>query len=103
MCTRYPLTTSPHGLADHFEVTAPLDLPPRYNVAPAQLVAVIGLKPDGTTRGLIRVRWGFVPSGANDPDSGPKPINARAETVATKPPFDGSFHDKRCLIPADGF
>jgi putative SOS response-associated peptidase YedK len=55
------------------------------------------------TRGLARLRWGFVPYWAHDPNSGPRPINARAETVAYKPPFDHSFRQKRCLIPADGF
>jgi putative SOS response-associated peptidase YedK len=104
MCGRYTLHTDPDTLAAHFEVTAPLGLPPRYNVAPAQLVAVIGLKPDGLTRGLLRVKWGFVPNWANDPDTGPKPINARAETVATKPRFEHAFNEgRRCLIPADGF
>jgi putative SOS response-associated peptidase YedK len=104
MCGRYTLHTDPDTLAEHFEVTAPLGLPPRYNVAPAQLVAVIGLKPDGLTRGLLRVKWGFVTNWANDPDSGPKPINARAETVATRPPFEHAFNEgRRLLVLADGF
>ena len=30
-------------------------------------------------------------------------INARAETVATKPAFKRAFAGRRCIIPADGF
>jgi putative SOS response-associated peptidase YedK len=30
-------------------------------------------------------------------------INARAETVDTKPSFKNSFRRRRCLIPASGF
>jgi putative SOS response-associated peptidase YedK len=32
-----------------------------------------------------------------------KHINARAETVASKPAFKDSFARRRCIIPADGF
>src|SRR5579871_1250436 len=103
MCGRFTLSTPPEDLASAFGLPEVPDLPLRYNVAPSQLVAVIGLKPDGRTRGLARLRWGFVPRWANDPDAGPRPINARAETVATRPPFDHSFRERRCLIPADGF
>jgi len=61
------------------------------------------LKGDGKTRGLAQLRWGFVPYWAQGPNSGPRPINARAETVAFKLPFDHAFRERRCLIPADGF
>ncbi len=36
-------------------------------------------------------------------DDGPKPINARAETVLDRPTFREPFLKRRCLIPADGF
>jgi putative SOS response-associated peptidase YedK len=51
-------------------------------------------KPEG-----LLLRWGLVPHWANDPSTGPQPINARAETVGYK--FADSFRQKRCLIPAD--
>jgi putative SOS response-associated peptidase YedK len=30
-------------------------------------------------------------------------INARAETADTRPAFRAAFHERRCLVPADGF
>ena len=47
--------------------------------------------------------WGFMPEWA-DGRADVKPlINARAETVATKPTFRQAFRSKRCLVLADGF
>ena len=48
-------------------------------------------------------RWGLVPSWIKDPTAGVKPINARAEGIASKPMFRGALRHGRCLIPASGF
>jgi len=82
---------------------SPPGLNPRFNVAPSQLVAVVGLKPDSAARGLVQMTWGFVPRWASDPRTGPRPVNAKAETAHTAPPFGDSFRFRRCLIPATGF
>jgi putative SOS response-associated peptidase YedK len=104
MCGRYTLTRDPRLLQRTFGIPdVPPALKPRYNIAPTQLVVVVGLKPDGLTRGMALLRWGFVPSWANDPNGGPRPINAKAESVALKPPFKHAFRERRCLVPADGF
>jgi putative SOS response-associated peptidase YedK len=103
MCGRYTLSSTPEDFAQTFDLHQRPELVPRFNVAPAQLVAVVALKGDGRTRGLAQLRWGFVPYWAQNPNMGPRPINARAETVAVKPPFDQAFRERRCLIPADGF
>lgn len=103
MCYRFTLAADPIQLATFFELLDVPGLVPRYNVAPRQLVAVIGRRGDGTGRGLVNMLWGFVPRWANDPTSGPRPMNARSETVRTSAPFRDSFRDRRCLIPADGF
>ena len=104
MCGRYTLSSTPEDLAIQFAISDPVPpLTPRYNVAPSQLVAVVGLKPDGVKRGIARLQWGLVPYWTNDPKSGPRPINARAETLLSKPTFRESFLEKRCLIPVTGF
>ena len=49
------------------------------------------------------MRWGLIPSWAKDPAIGNQLINARAETVATKPAFRVPLRERRCLIVTDGF
>ena len=44
-----------------------------------------------------------MPSWSQDSKAGPPLINARADTVATKPSFRSAFKSRCCLIPADGF
>src|SRR5450759_4915544 len=57
----------------------------------------------GAVRELRVVRWGLVPFWAKDVSIGRRLINARAETVSTKPAFRRAFARRRCLLPADGF
>jgi putative SOS response-associated peptidase YedK len=76
-------------------------LPPRYNVAPTAIVPAIA----GTRAGrrLGTMSWGLVPSWADDPTTGPRPINARAETLADRPLFADALVRRRCVVPVDGF
>jgi putative SOS response-associated peptidase YedK len=73
----------------------------RYNVAPTQSVPIVRAK--DSTREMVLVRWGLIPSWAKDANIGYRLINATADTVATKPSFRSAFKKRRCLIPADGF
>ncbi len=110
-------------------VTEPLR--PDYNVAPTKPVYAVVTRlpkdgdgeeaagPEGSGAGDSRaedrpgeqagvrelrvVRWGLVPFWAKDTSIGSRLINARAETVATKPAFRRAFARHRCLLPADGF
>src|SRR5918998_1491873 len=102
MCGRYTLTVPTDKLAAEFgldEVRA--DLSPNFNVAPTQSVAVVVA--EGGKRRLETLRWGLVPSWADDPEIGSRMINARSETAPEKPSFRSAFRRRRCLIPADGF
>jgi len=101
MCGRYELHTHPAALALALGLKFPPEITPRYNIAPTQPVPIVRLH-DGN-RELSQVRWGLVPFWAKDTSIGNKMINARAETVATRPGFRDSYREKRCLIPASGF
>ena len=79
----------------------PLNLRPRYNVAPGQRAGVV--REDGSGRRFDKLRWGLVPAWAKDPRIGYKCINARAETARSKPAFRAAFGKRRCLVPVDGF
>jgi putative SOS response-associated peptidase YedK len=107
MCGRFVAASSPTLLAERFHVDDVVDdgSPPDYNVAPRANVLVVRDRADGesTRRVLSRVRWGLVPSWAPDPSVGDRMINARAETVASKPAYRHALEHRRCLIPADGF
>jgi putative SOS response-associated peptidase YedK len=133
MCGRFASARKRAELLEEFRierdrVTEPLA--PDYNVAPTKPVYAVltrgergaasqgsagrdapreTVRADGdagqqdVARELRVVRWGLVPSWAKDPSIGGRLINARAETVASKPAFRGAFARRRCLLPADGF
>ena len=83
-----------------FGVEIPGLLDVRYNIAPSQSVAAVRDSDNG--RELVTLRWGLIPSWTKDL-KGPKPINARSESVASNGMFRGPFRKRRCLVIADGF
>lgn len=102
MCGRYTLTVPVDRLAEAFDLDeVRADLSANFNVAPTQEVATV-LAESGNRR-LETLRWGLVPSWADDPGIGARMINARSETAPEKPSFRSAFKRRRCLIPADGF
>lgn len=104
MCGRFTLTTSAEALAEQFElVEVPAELAPRYNVAPAQEVAAVRVLVQGQGRRVQLLHWGLVPSWAKDTKIGYRTINARSESVETKPSFRAAYRERRCLVLADGF
>ena len=103
MCGRFTNRLSWQALHELMGLTgAPLNLRPRYNVAPGQDIAVMR-SGTGAGRSLAMLRWGLIPSWARDPAIAWKLINARSETAAEKPAFRAAFRHRRCLVPADGF
>jgi len=109
MCGRFTLTRPDRlldahegieGVGDHGEIALPGDLRPRYNIAPSQPVLVL---PNTEPPGLALHRWGLIPHWASNETAGHRMINARAETLASKPAFRQAFVRRRCLVLADGF
>jgi putative SOS response-associated peptidase YedK len=102
MCGRYYLADV-KNMRERFGVKDILEwLISRYNIAPSQEVPAIIADPLAE-RKLVRFKWGLKPYWARDRAMASGMINARAETVDTKPSFKNSFRRRRCLIPANGF
>ena len=91
MCGRFTLRTPSNLLVQQFLLDADPRLKPRYNVAPTQPVPVVRVSPDDPQRRLTLVRWGLIPSWAKHTSMAGRMINARSETVATKPAFRAAF------------
>ena len=102
MCGRFVGYRNIEALREHFPIDrVEATLSPNFNAAPTQMIPVI-VRHDG--RNVLRTfRWGLVPFWAKDPTIGSRMINARSETVDSKPSFRNAFRKRRCLIPADGF
>ena len=103
MCGRFSIYATSQELAEGTlcELLAGFREERRYNIAPGQWIIVV--RPEKGQRVPDLAQWGLVPSWAKEPKDGPRPINARAEGIETKPTFRGAFHQGRCLIPASGF
>lgn len=81
--------------------TPPMEIARRYNVAPMQPAPIVR-EVDGA-RTVAMLRWGLVPSWAEDDSHAGSAINARAETVVDKPAFRSAFKRRRCIVPVSGF
>lgn len=100
MCGRY-LIPDPDEIPIHFKgARSGYDLKPRYNATPSENLPVIV---NDTEKHVEMMRWGLVPFWAKDEKIGYKMINARAETLQTKPSFRKALSLQRCIIPAGGF
>lgn len=106
MCGRF-VQKDLKDLADAFDARLRSDLPPRlldpcFNIAPTAEIGVIGLDRSGA-RTVTAMRWGLVPSWADDATGAARMINARSESAADKPSFREAWQKRRAVIPADGF
>lgn len=106
MCGRFTNIMSWSKMVELYRLTEPWlfsNAPARYNIAPTQGIAIVRRRPETEERELTMARWGLVPFWAKDLKISYNLINARAETVESKPSFRQAFKRRRCLIAADGF
>jgi len=103
MCGRFKrsLTWAEHRACFGPDSPTP-NAPPRYNIAPTDEVYAVR-RAGGGGRELVALRWGLVPYWSKDRKSAARNINARAETIDTKPAFREAFARRPCLVLADGF
>ena len=102
MCGRYTMAVPADTIRRLFELGEVPDLPPRYNIAPSQMIPAV-VQPQGGPRQFRVLKWGLVPFWAKDPSIGNRMINARSESAGEKPAFRAAMKYRRCLLPADGF
>ncbi len=105
MCGRftYAMTNWPKVWKDFLNLDSPPVLERVWNVAPTRKVPVVRLNQQTGDREFVQLVWGLVPSWAKEMSVGSQMINARGETVATKPAFRAAFRQRRCLMLSTGF
>ncbi len=99
MCGRYTLTWPLPAILEQLEFTptANLTWQPRYNIAPGtSILAVIDRK--GVRFGGF-MGWGLSVSWSPSR----RLINARRETLLTRPTFRDLTRTRRAIVPADGY
>ena len=103
MCGRKTLTMSKNAIieelmVDEWQVE---DYTPSYNIAPTQNSVVL-VQERGYN--IVRsMRWGLIPAWSKNELYGSKMINARLETVTTKPSFKNLIPKNRCIVLSDGY
>ncbi|HET6668710.1 MAG TPA: SOS response-associated peptidase [Pyrinomonadaceae bacterium] len=98
MCGRITLRRPERVKLERLNTSPLFETLPRYNIAPAQSLWTV--TEANEERVLSLLKWGLISSWSKKPTGF---INARAETLVTKPSFKESFLRRRCLIAADGF
>eukprot|EP01127_Copromyxa_protea_P022728 TRINITY_DN830_c0_g1_i1.p1 TRINITY_DN830_c0_g1~~TRINITY_DN830_c0_g1_i1.p1 ORF type:complete len:306 (-),score=46.65 TRINITY_DN830_c0_g1_i1:28-945(-) len=72
---------------------------PSYNVTPGKFQPVLVVSSDGHQ--LVTMKWGLVPSWSDG--SSEKPVNARCETLTSKPMFKKPVKSGRCIVFVEGY
>ncbi len=106
MCGRFTLTTNDyHAVAAALEAEVEAEdahaYRSRFNVAPGDPHWAVVASVRG--RRMRPASWGLPGPAGNPAPSPTGHINARAETLHVRPAFVEALHERRCIVPADGF
>ena len=107
ICGRFTLSFDGSGLLHAYVATShdrSTEWEPTYSIAPRTKAPVVRefVDDDGEMHRVLELaRWGLHPSWAKD--KGPRPINARLETIATNGMFRGPFSRGRAVVPMTGY
>lgn len=114
MCFHYALSKTAQSLKNRYQLKLDLEtepLPdllslPNYYISGfdyPQMPVITNKNPEQ----LAMFHWGLIPSWIKTPAEAREirtvTLNARSESVFTKPSFRKAIRQRRCLIPADGF
>lgn len=103
MCGRFALDATKLQIKSQFHIENLPDIAPMFNIAPTQRVLILMQPPGDGALDAEWFTWGLIPYYAKDQKINPPLINARAETVATKPAFRSSFKVKRGIVLMSGY
>jgi putative SOS response-associated peptidase YedK len=104
VCGRYTNTAGVQELNERFKLPFPGEAGThRYNIAPTEEVLAI-VAPKGAPEARL-LRWGLVPTWADDVNVAHKMINAKLETVTTRAAYRNLIGrgTRRALQIADGY
>ncbi len=99
MCGRFLIKADGKHLARLFDLEAPVDVVPRFDVRPGESVLTIRRAHGGRNR-AFGATWGFILERDGKRQT---LINARSETAPEKPTFKGPAASGRVIVPADGW
>jgi putative SOS response-associated peptidase YedK len=105
MCGRYYRRSDKQRIAEAFHLGVfedlPLEVAPSYNIAPTTMQPVIRNNRDTGEREMVVMRWGMVPNFAKSlaDFKGFSTINAKAETLLSKPLWRVPFHRRAAWSP----
>ena len=97
MCGRFALSTSvsslPIPLRERLDSVHRARYEPRDLIKPGEPLLALRRDERGTSPALML--WGLIPAWCQDPLAGPRPFNARCETLGVKPTFRGAWRHRR--------
>jgi len=97
MCGRFALDTTKVEIKTQFHVEHIPEISSSFNIAPTQNALILIQSPIDGVRDIEWFTWGLIPYFAKDKKMNPPLINARAETLASKPAFRTSCHFQKTM------